>query len=67
MVDNCPKCDVSLIGNPIPEASREWFGWKTHFRREIGIVENDYVTRWVCPDCGHEWPREGVRQVKQET
>lgn len=59
MTDNCPHCGVSLIGDPIPEADRAsgYYGESTHWKRQIGIVENDRVARWRCPDCGGEWSR----------
>ena len=54
--DKCPHCGVSLIGDPIPEDQRDkYYGRETHWRREIGIVEHDRVTKWRCPDCGREW------------
>lgn len=62
--DTCPKCGTSLLGEPIPEDSRDrHYGGATHFRRVIG-VEYDYrdphhydgVSEWQCPDCGY---REG--------
>jgi len=58
--DNCPNCNVSLIGAPIPEKDRHWFGNATHFKREIGIEYQglyDGILSYRCPDCGHEWPR----------
>lgn len=57
--DNCPKCGVSLLGDPIPEASREHFGGKTHFRRQVGIYsrEQDRTVAWRCPDCDYEEAR----------
>lgn len=56
-LDNCPLCGVSLIGGEIPEKDRHWFGNHTHFKREIGIVWNDRVREWKCPDCGGVWKR----------
>lgn len=53
----CPHCGVSLIGEPIPEDQLKYYGNRTHWRREIGIVENDRVVEWQCPDCGGTWPR----------
>lgn len=57
--DNCPKCKVSLVGVPIPEEDRAYFGKATHFKREIGIEYPCYdgILTYSCPDCGHEWPR----------
>lgn len=49
--DNCPYCGVSLIGDPIPDKAGE------NYRREHGIVENDRIVEWQCPDCGRTWPR----------
>jgi len=59
-LDNCPKCNVSLIGEPIPEESKEFYGEVTHFRREVGIEVlglYDGVAFWRCPDCNHQWDR----------
>ncbi len=52
--NNCPACGRSWIGDPIPEADREFFSGSTHFRREIGVEiqgEYDGVDHWECPDC----------------
>ena len=52
--DNCPNCGVTWIGEPIPDSDREFFGGKTHFRREIGVEirgKYDGVDHWKCPDC----------------
>lgn len=55
--DGCPLCGASLLGDPIPEASRHLFGSSTHFRREIGMEPDGYdgVLYWVCPDCHGAW------------
>lgn len=57
--DGCPLCGVSLLGEPIPEASRHHYGSSTHFRREMGVETDGYdgVLYWVCPDCHGAWPR----------
>jgi len=57
MKDNCPSCGASFQGGMIPEDQRHLFGGKAHFSRMIGIVINDRVVCWRCPDCGHMWPR----------
>lgn len=57
--DNCPKCGVSLQGDPIPEEEQHLFG-ATHFRREIGLEDPmlyDGIAWWQCPDCQHIWKR----------
>ena len=59
--DNCPKCGVSLIGDPIPEKDLIHYSG-THWRREIGIDGGsvgiyDGVVALRCPDCEHEWAR----------
>lgn len=57
--DNCPKCGVSLIGDPIPEMYLIHYGGSTHWRREIGLEYPelyDGVWEWQCPDCDHTWP-----------
>ena len=60
-IDNCPKCGVSFIGDPIPEDIVEFYAG-THWRREIGIDGGymgiyDGIVAFKCPDCGHEFPR----------
>lgn len=57
--DTCPHCKANLLGDPIPEESREHFGDKTHFRRVIAIYsrEQDRTVAWRCPDCGYEEAR----------
>jgi len=62
MTDRCPHCAASLIGDPIPQASRDrgYLGDRTHYRREIGIEIRgvyDGVLYWQCPDCGRAWNR----------
>lgn len=59
-MDNCPACGVSLIGEPIPEKDREFFGGETHFGREIGIYDErtDRTVAWECPDCKHQMSEE---------
>jgi hypothetical protein len=51
--DTCPNCKANLVGEPIPEESREAYGGKTHFRRVIGLYsrERDRTVAWRCPDC----------------
>jgi hypothetical protein len=57
--DNCPLCDASLIGDPIPQELRDGGGYgdSTHWRREIGYSACDYIQFWICPDCGGTWNR----------
>ena len=59
--DNCPKCESSFIGEPIPAKDVDFFGGKTHFRREIGIDGGmmgiyDGIVAYKCPDCGYLFP-----------
>lgn len=59
-MDNCPKCKVSFIGDPIPLFQREHYSPPYNWRREIGIeVPSIYdgCCAYRCPDCGHEFPR----------
>lgn len=57
--DNCEKCQASFIGDPIPEASRHYYGNATHFRNEIGLYDmyRDRTTQWKCHKCGYVWDR----------
>lgn len=60
-MDNCPNCKVSLIGKPIPENIRHYYGDSTHWRRDIAIEypeKYDGVWEYMCPDCKHTWPSE---------
>ena len=66
--DNCPKCNASLIGDPIPKKSQKFFGGKTHFRREIGYEFPelyDGVWYFKCPECPHTWG--GARDWKNDS
>lgn len=59
--DNCPKCNVSFQGEPIPKDIAEHYSG-THWRREIGIDGGyigiyDGVVAYMCPDCKHLFPR----------
>ena len=54
----CPYCGVSLQGQPIPPEDREFFGNRTHFKREIGTEDPevyDGILKFRCPDCDKEW------------
>lgn len=60
-MDNCPKCNTSFIGGPIPEDIAHHYS-DTHWKREIGIDGGamgvyDGIVAYHCPDCGHEFPR----------
>lgn len=55
--DRCPSCDADLRGDPIPEHHRHLYGDSTHYLRTIGIYDRDRTVEWMCPDCGHRWPR----------
>lgn len=67
--DNCPHCNVSLIGNPIPKELAEFYQeGTTHYKREIGIEypeKYDGVWEWRCPDCKGTWPAE-IQKLKGE-
>lgn len=45
---NCPHCGADLrdhrVGAP--------------YKRELAIVENDYVSYFLCPDCPGRWERD---------
>jgi predicted Zn-ribbon and HTH transcriptional regulator len=55
---HCPSCKADLDGGPMPSGDRESPD-AARFNRAIGIViqDQDRVSSWRCPDCGHEWPR----------
>lgn len=55
----CPVCHADFSGEPIPEADREHFGGATHFLRVVAVTHpgEDFARDWLCPDCGHTWPR----------
>lgn len=55
MTDQCPACKADLTGEPIPDKDKEHYEkGSAHFSRIIGMVENDRIHHWRCPDCGHE-------------
>jgi transposase-like protein len=56
-MDNCPKCNSSWIGDPIPENIREHYSPPYCWKREIGISWNDRVQQWMCPDCNTKFSR----------
>lgn len=65
--DNCPNCNTTLIGDPIPlEDVTNYSG--THWRREIGIYDmgQDRTVAWRCPDCAHEWPVNWLSELTNE-
>lgn len=55
--DKCPGCKSDLVGEPIPEKYRHYYGNKTHFSRKIALVdrEKDRATHYKCPDCKYLW------------
>lgn len=55
---HCPKCAADLQGDPIAPEIQHLFG-ATHGSRVIGISDGDSVGYWRCPDCRHEWERDG--------
>ena len=60
MIDNCPKCKASFIGEPTPKDIVEHYAG-THWRKEIGIDGGragiyDGVVAYKCHECGHEFP-----------
>lgn len=61
-LDNCPKCNASFQGDPIPDDIKEHYGGDGFWRREIGIDGGylgiyDGIVAYRCPDCKHEFPR----------
>jgi hypothetical protein len=71
MRDNCPHCNASWIGAPIPEQHRENYGGHTHFNDAIAIIANDRVVCWECPDChsrfkAYTWERQTVKESEDK-
>ena len=60
-VSECPHCGINLVGEPIPYASRELYGNKTHFTRLIGVSNGDTIKYYKCPDCGGRVNRQDRR------
>lgn len=60
-VDNCPKCNISFIGDKITDESAKYYAG-THWRKEKSIsgffsgIYDGIVAR-KCFSCGHEFPR----------
>lgn len=61
--NNCPHCNVSLQGEPIPKDKWHLYGNKTHFGRQIGIysLKYDKTIEYQCPDCKGTWNVEGYK------
>lgn len=58
--DNCPNCNISFIGEKIPENIAEYYA-RTHWRKEIGIDGGyigiyDGIVAYMCPECKWEFP-----------
>lgn len=50
---NCPHCNSSLLGNPIPKKYSQYY-YGNYYKREIGIEypeKYDGVWHYKCPDC----------------
>jgi hypothetical protein len=67
-MDNCPKCKVSWIGEPIPEDIAHHYSG-THWRREIGIDGGmlgiyDGIVALKCPDCKNLFPQNDSEWAK---
>lgn len=64
---NCPHCNISLLGDPIPqEYIDKGYYSGTHWKREIGIEDPskyDGVYYYQCPDCNAQWG--GYRSLKE--
>ena len=58
-ITHCPKCHADFDGGPIPKNMRQFYSPPYRWSRIIGVerLEDDWVSSWRCPDCGHEWPR----------
>lgn len=59
-MNNCPKCNVSWIGEPIPKNLQDLYLGE-YYGREIGIDGGymgiyDGIVALRCPDCRHECP-----------
>lgn len=69
-LNNCPHCNASLLGDPIPLDILENYDG-THWKREIGLeYPGIYDGTWEfqCPDCDGKWPSEAqIRYTKKET
>ena len=68
MPDNCPKCGMNFIGDPIPENIAEHYAG-THWHKEIGIDGSymgiyDGLVAYMCPDCKHYFPRANTAWAK---
>lgn len=58
--DQCPFCEESLQGEPIPEESRHLYGGKTHYSLRITVQITgvyDGGLYYQCPSCGFAWNR----------
>lgn len=67
---NCPNCNSSWIGDPIPQDIIEHYGDSTHWQRELhidggflGIYDGTVVIK--CPDCKVVMPRNNSNWAKE--
>ena len=61
----CPSCDADLDGGEIPESIRKHYSPPHRWQRVIGLSDGDSIFAWSCPDCGHEWVRDGMERRAQ--
>ena len=58
----CSACGADLRAGVKATAPCDWgCDQDAHYSRAVGMVENDRVTEWMCPDCGRTVPRGVVR------
>lgn len=70
---NCPACQVSWQGEPIPAKHAEYYGDATHFSRVIRVEYGldipqqywyDGTSEYRCPDCQARFNRWTGQQLK---
>lgn len=60
LLQNCPACESSWQGQPIPPEHQEHYGNAKWFSRIIAVCDSrmDCQVAWQCPDCNTCWDRE---------
>ena len=54
---SCPSCSADLRGEEFPAEDRSRYAGAESPSRAIGLYGSGQTHSWLCPDCGHCWPR----------
>lgn len=67
---NCPHCNISLLGKPIPDKYLKHYGGAKYYKLEIGVEVPEYydgVYYYKCPDCGGTWGGHRALEIINES